>query len=292
MDTALTLRIRLEQNILDKEKDHQLLNKSLLVEKLTRDFSKNPLFACFRIMGISEVPCSEKLDYTQHLISFINSTMATNQGFSCLGGVKEIVPCYNAMLLEAYCRLGLAKSKEAQAALEWIINYQLFERKQTTSWNHDGICKHGGCLGKVPCYIGIGKTVRALITYTEFAEHKNKTVEELIDKGIDYMLQHKMYQKLSTGKPISNHITDIMMPQNYALSFTDLVYIIGKRGLQRNKNVEPLLTLLGEKQVAENQWKIEYIYSYKGYVAFESRRKASEWVSHLFPLWLHEENIV
>lgn len=47
-----------------------------------------------------------------------------------------------------------------------------------------------------------------------------------------------------------------------------------------------LLHLLQEKQIAENQWKIDYLYSYKGYVGFESKRKASEWVSALFPIWL------
>jgi hypothetical protein len=239
-------------------------------------------------MGLCEIPYAEKLPYTQRLIDYINQTIATDEGFSCLGGVKELVPCYNAMLLEAYSRLGLAASAPAQAALRWIKQFQLFERNQATTWPFDGVCKHGGCLGAVPCYIGIGKTVRALIAYSEYSEREDMETEKLISQGVEYMLRHNMYQRLSTGKPISAHIIDIMMPQNYVLSLTDLTYIVGKRRLQGDSRIIPILSLLKEKQVAENQWKIDYPYSYRGYVGFEGRRKVSEWISHLFPLWLSD----
>lgn len=287
MDTALMLRIASEKNQhLENNEISSLLSQSVLVRKLTTDFVDHPLFAVFRVMGLSEIPHIERLPYTQKMVDYINRNIATAQGFSCLGGLEEIVPCYNAMLLEAYCRLGLAESKEAQAALSWIEQYQLFERNQTTSWPHKGVCKHGGCLGKTPCYIGIGKTVRALTTYSEYVKHENQNVEKLLIQGTGYMLRHKMFQRLSDGKPISSHITDIMFPQSYALSLTDLTYIVGKRQLMASEDSSELLHFLQKKQIAENQWKIDYLYSYKGYVGFESKRKASEWVSALFPIWL------
>ncbi len=287
MDTALMLRIASEKNQhIENNEISSLLSESVLVGKLITDFVDHPLFAVFRIMGLSEIPHIERLPYTQKMIDYINRNIATKQGFSCLGGIEEIVPCYNAMLLEAYCRLGLAESKEAQVALSWIEQYQLFERNQTTSWPHKGVCKHGGCLGKTPCYIGIGKTVRALTTYSECVKHENQNVEKLLIQGTGYMLRHKMFQRLSDGKPISSHITDIMFPQSYALSLTDLTYIVGKRRLTTSEDSTQLLHLLQKKQIAENQWKIDYLYSYKGYVVFESKRKTSEWVSSLFPIWL------
>lgn len=287
MDTALILRIASEKNeYLDNNEISRLLSQSELVGKLTEDFVDHPFFTVFRVMGLSEIPHIERLYYTKKMIDHINLSIATTEGFSCLGGVKEIVPCYNAMLLEAYCRLGLAASKEAQAALSWIEQYQLFERNQTTSWPHKGICKHGGCLGKTPCYIGIGKTVRALVTYSECVKQENQNVENLLMQGTSYMLRHKMFQRLSDSRPISPHITDIMFPQSYALSLTDLAYIVGKRQLTAEENSSALLHLLQEKQITADQWKIDYLYSYKGYIGFETRRKASEWISALIPIWL------
>lgn len=287
MDTALTLRISKENNqIIQGEDVSYLIKESKIVAKLTADYMEHPLFAVFRIMCLSEIPYMENLPYTQKLLGYINKHIATAEGFSCLGGIKELVPCYNAMLLEAYSRLGMAESREAQAALKWIKQYQVFERNQSTSWLYDGVCKHGGCLGAVPCYIGIGKTVRALITYLEFTGKSDKEAKALLYKGVEYMLRHKMFQRLSNGKPISPHVTDIMIPQNYALSMTDLIYIVGKMKLVANENVASLLALCREKEVGENQWKIDYIYNYKGYVGFESKRKVSEWISYLYPCWL------
>ncbi|MCP1226205.1 hypothetical protein [Sebaldella sp. S0638] len=232
MDSALCLRLDYENN--NNKIDNkilELLMTSTLVNKLTKNYIEHPLFAVFRIMGLSEIPYTENLRYTEKLINYINNKISTNEGFSCLGGISEIVPCYNAMLLEAYTRLGLSNTKECINALNWIKKYQLFGRNQKTTWKYFGICKHGGCLGKVPCYIGIGKTMRALITYAEFNNKKDIEVENLINNGIDYMLYHSIYKRLSNGYPISSHITDVMMPQSYVLSLTDLIYIVGKRKL-------------------------------------------------------------
>ena len=287
MDTALVLRLAVEdKRSPDGDEVTNLLNQSKLVAKLTSDFVDHPLFVVFRLLGLSEIPFIQDLPYTKKLLSYVNENISTPQGFSCLGGVAELVPCYNALLLEAYCRFGLADSKEAKAALHWIKSYQLFERDCRTTWRYKGVCKHGGCLGKVPCYIGIGKTIRALITYSESVDYTDNAVEELIDKGITYMLRHNMYQRLSSGAPISAHITDIMMPQSYALSLTDLTYIAGKRKLTDKPECASLMKLINNKQISENQWKIDYRYTYRGYMGFETKTRASNWISNLFPLWL------
>jgi hypothetical protein len=128
MDSALKLRLAVEGGqSLSPDKIADLLEQSLLVRKLTGDFFEQPLFAVFRMMGLCEIPHVEDLPYTLKLVQYINQHIATEEGFSCLGGIKELVPCYNAMLLEAYSKIGLAKSREAQAALQWIKQYQIFE---------------------------------------------------------------------------------------------------------------------------------------------------------------------
>lgn len=287
MDSALILRNALEQGCTYSKKEaQQLLSDSTLINTLTSDFQTDRLFAIFRILGLCEIPFAEHLPYTQTLLNYLNQSVATPEGFSYLGRVEEIVPCYNAMLLEAYTRLGLFHSPACQNALLWIKQYQLFDRNQKTTWKHKGICKHGGCLGAVPCYIGIGKTVRALLTYAEYSKQPDTQTQQLIKQGTDYMLRHNMFLRLSSNEPISAHITDIMFPQNYALSATDLVYIVGKQTLFHHPNSKRLLDLIQKKQYRPYQWKIDYLYQYKGYVAFETRRKPSEWISSLFSYWL------
>lgn len=283
IDTALLLRVKFDKGavVLDEE-INTLLEQSKVVQKLTKDFEENAFFNLFRLMCLSEIPFIERLPYTQKVLDFVSKHLSLAEGFSYTGNVSYIVPCYNAMLLEAYTRLGKAASKEAQNALNWIKQYQVFNRSQSTTWKHDGICKHGGCMHATPCYIGIGKTVRALLTYAEFTNHVDKEVEILIEKGTCYMLGHNMYQRLSNHEPISAHITDIMFPQAYMLTVTDLVYIAGKRRLWTDTGTHALKELLDNKACGENSWKIDYVYSHKGYKAFDGRRKPSEWVGYIF----------
>lgn len=283
MDTALLLRMKFDnRELIPNREVDTLLEQSNIVQKLTKDYEDNNFFNLFCIMCLSEIPYAERLPYTQKVIAYVSEHLSLSDGFSYTGSVSYIVPCYNAMLLEAYTRLGKSASMEAQNALNWIKQYQVFDRNQSTTWKHDGICKHGGCMHATPCYIGIGKTVRALITYAEFTNHIDKEVETLIEKGTCYMLRHNMYQRLSNHAPISAHITDIMFPQAYMLTVTDLVYIVGKRCLWESKGTHSLKELLIEKSCSENSWKIDYIYSHKGYKNFDGKRKQSEWVNYLF----------
>jgi hypothetical protein len=283
MDSALQLRVKFDTNKLVAENEiKSSLEQSKVVQKLTSDYEENAFFNLFRLMCLSDIPYAERLPYTENIIAFISNRLALPEGFSYTGSVNYIVPCYNAMLLEAYTRLGKANSRETQNALNWIKQYQVFERNQSTAWKYDGICKHGGCMNAAPCYIGIGKTVRALLTYAEFTSYSDKTVEGLIEKGTEYMLRHNMYQRLSNHAPISAHITDIMFLQAYMLSLTDLVYIAGKANLWADTRSNALKELVNHKACDKGNWKIDYIYSHKGYKAFDTKRKASEWIGYIF----------
>lgn len=283
MDTALLLRMKFDRGERPDDLEiENLLVHSKVIRKLTRDYEDNAFFNLFRLICLSEIPYVERLSYTQRVLGYISEHLALPEGFSYTGKVDYIVPCYNAMLLEAYTRMGRAGDGEVQNALNWIKQYQVFERNQSTAWKYDGICRHGGCMNATPCYIGIGKTVRALITYAEFTGHTDKEVEALIEKGTEYMLRHHLYQRLSNQEPISAHITDIMFPQAYMLTLVDLVYIAGRQNLWKDPRTLPLKTLLDSKACGNNSWKISYIYSHKGYKTFDGRQKESEWINYLF----------
>lgn len=281
MDRALELRIKVEQEE-SIEDPFEYFNQSEIVQRYFELTDLKPLGKIFALVGLAEIPYAEQLPLTQELIAFVNQHLATSEGFSFTGKMEEIVPCYNAMLLEAYCLLGLGKSGEAQNALNWIKQYQVFDRQEKTAWPHKGICKYGGCMKNVPCYIGIGKTVRALLTYQDKVDPADDKVNEMIRRGVDYMLQHKMYRRLSNDQPISPHITESMFPQSYVLSLTDLVYIIQKSQSVDDPRASELLQLLHDKRTKTGGWKIDYIYKYNGYLPFDNRRKDSEWLTYLY----------
>lgn len=281
MDSALVLRMKVDQNK-EISDPFDYLDHSDIIKNYAKMTKLKPLGKIFALIGLAEIPYAEKLPITQELLAFVNQNLSTSEGFSFTGKLEEIVPCYNAILFEAYCRLGLGKSSEAQNALQWIKQYQVFDRQQKTTWPHKGICKFGGCMMRVPCYIGIGKTMRALLTYQEKVDPHDEKVNALIEQGVDYMLQHNLNQRLSIGQPISPHITESMFPQSYVLSLTDLVYIIEKSQYTTDPRAHNLLQLIHQKKTKTGGWKIDYIYKYAGYLPFENRRKDSEWITYLY----------
>ena len=181
IDSALWLRIKFDKGeAISEKKIADSLEHSKIVRKLTNDYENNGFFNLFRLICLSEIPYSERLPYTEKVISYISEHLSLPEGFSYTKSVNNIVPCYNALLMESYTRLGKATSQEVQNALNWIKQYQVFDRNQSTAWKYDGICKHGGCMKAAPCYIGIGKTVRALITYSDFTNQADKDVEVMM----------------------------------------------------------------------------------------------------------------
>ncbi|MCH4168687.1 MAG: hypothetical protein LKF42_05490 [Streptococcaceae bacterium] len=296
MDTALFLRIGFERGELFSNSEiNELLAQSALINKIlsAENSRSNPILSLiFKLSALSEIPYSKHLSAVNSLIAKLNNEAATEVGFSYTGNLIDIVPCYNAMVLEAFARFGLGQTKACQNALNWIKQYQLFERNQHTDWQHQGIFKHGGCLGKTPCYIGIGKTIRALLTYRTFSDYPDQQVDALIEKGLSYMARHQFFLRLSDNQPISKHITANIFPQSYFLSLADLIYIYSKSNYFDKQSTKALMTLVKSKAMnREQQYKMDYLYRYPGYVPFNSRRGPSDWLSYLYPLWLDEARI-
>ncbi|MDH6364075.1 hypothetical protein M2139_001060 [Enterococcus sp. PF1-24] len=199
MDSALKLRMLVDSGEVVADPS-SFLSESELIKKFADLENLTTLGKIFALIGVAEIPFSYELKFVQELVTFINENVATESGFSITGKKEGIVPCYNAMLLEAYIRLGLGATKQAKSALKWITTYQVFERNQKIVWQYDGICKYGGCMKNVPCYIGIGKSVRAFLTYKEKVTDDNLVVNDLIQQGLAYMLKHKMFKRLSSNQ--------------------------------------------------------------------------------------------
>lgn len=91
--------------------------------------------------------------------------------------------------------------------------------------------------------------MRALLTYQDLVDPNDEKVNDMIHLGLEYMLQHKMFRRLSNGQPISAHITESMFPQSYHLSLTDLVYIIQKSQSANDPRATDLLQLIAKKEL-------------------------------------------
>ena len=291
MDSALILKIELDSGLkISKEKALQYLDESLIVSQLTKTLVNKPLFYIWRLIALSEIPYAEHLDYTKTLINKIYNELATPFGFSLSRDEKLFLPCYNAMVISALCRLGKANDMEVKNAVDWINTYQPMERNQLVSIPDLNFKRYGGCFKSIPCYIGLAKSVIALFHY-----HKStgdSTVKDKLDQGIEYLLKHNLIFRLSEDKPITKHILDISFPESYNLNIVELIRFASQADLLNDKRTDKVIEYLQSVKTNKGDWKISYRYRAEGYMIFDKGRGKNDWVSYIIgkAIWKKGKN--
>lgn len=280
MDTALELKIGIDNGQFFSVKQIiEKLQNSELVQEITANLPDKPLALVWRLICISEIPFSHKLEYTQKLIETVYEKLATPFGFSLSGDEKMFLPCYNAMIVSALCRLDRANDKQVRNAVEWINLNQPMERGVKVDLPNFNFDRYGGCFKKTPCYIGLAKSVFAL---QDFKEHTNeKKYDTKLEKGILYLLKHKFFKRLSKDEPINKHITDISFPETYHLNSLELLRFAKKAKLLDNANAKDLITHIEKQKKKDEKWKNNFNYKAEGYITFDKGKKTSEWTTHL-----------
>lgn len=281
MDAALELRIAFERgNIKSHEQAQSFLRDSELVRELTSSFERKPLYAVWRVIALSEIPFASSLDYANRVIEYIAVNLSTTEGFSLTGKATDLLPCYNAMLIEALSKLGKADTPAVQNAVEWIKKYQPFERKTAIHWTGVGVKKYGGCLKSTPCFIGVAKSVKALVAYDKATGHKDGQIVSLITKGMEYILKHELYKRLSNKEPINKHILDLAFPACYQLNIVELLELAYSTGYIKAEGCQSALELVNRKKTKDGYWKINYVYHSEGYKSFDQRGNKADWLTY------------
>lgn len=287
MDTALQLKIDLDNGQMVSEKDaiHKL-KQSPLVNRLTSDLIEKPLFYIWRIIALSEIPQARLLDYTQNLIDRVYEKLSTPFGFSLSGDEKMFLPCYNAMLVSAMCRLGRAEDTQVKNAAGWINTYQPMERGVQVAIPNFSFHRFGGCYHNTPCYIGLAKSVFALFNYQKATGDAER---QKLEQGIEYILNHQLVKRLSKDEPITHHILDISFPESYHLNIVELIRFAGEANLLNDSRTNKAVEFLRNTKSKDGGWKISYRYQADGYTVFDTGRKPGAWVSYVIGRALGEK---
>ncbi len=283
MDTALQLRMAVDrQEELDDRQVDAFLATSSLVNRLISNPVTRPLPAVWRLIALSEIPYTNRLVYTKQLADWALSTLSTTQGFSVMGGPADLLPCYNAMLVYALSKLGYANRPQVEAGVEWIRLYQPFNRQVKSIWEGKGTQKYGGCLKATPCYIGIVKAVKALQAYRDAIQTPIPDLQDRINAGVEYILEHHLYQRRHDNKPITIHILDLAFPESYNLNILEILQVIACENRLMDVRCTPALEYLESiRNQKTGQWKVTFRYKGDGYMDFDSGRTPAEWVTYL-----------
>ena len=133
---------------------------------------------------------------------------------------------------------------------------------------------------KTPCFYGV---VKSMIALTEYKNRfgGNKKLENKLDQGLEYILKHKVFKRLSTGEPIEPSMVKNFYPYPYKTNIIETLSLLKVNGLLGDKRCSEAIGLLKKKQRPDGFWQADTSYMKTAWVDFDKPKKPGLWISYV-----------
>lgn len=287
-DSALILKKAYDrgENVSIKELQ-TMLKQSELINKLITPPTRPPntfvgLRAyMWRLLELSEIPLTNTLEIVQNWIQILADRSYIQEGFSLEGKRDNLLACHNAMITTILIRMEYENKERIDAGIDWIIKYQSVERGKECSWSgSDLFTRFGGCMKKVPCYYGV---VKSMITLTEYKKRFGETekIEEKLRKGLEYILQHRVFKKLSSDEPIEDSIILNFYPYTYKSNIIELLTLLKENNLLLDERCRDAINILKRKKRNDGFWQADTSFMKSAWIDFDIPKKQGLWITYI-----------
>ncbi|MFW9827738.1 MAG: hypothetical protein ACFFEY_09110 [Candidatus Thorarchaeota archaeon] len=287
-DSALSLKKAYDEGenitITDAQKllrQSDLLNK--LLEKPTR--SPNTFVGIrayeWRLLELTEIPFTYTLKEVQEWLELLVEKSYIKEGFSLEGSKDHSLACHNAIITTILLKMGYEDKDKIDAGIDWILKYQSVERGKECTWpGKDLYTRFGGCMKKIPCYYGV---VKSMITLTEYKKRfgSSNKLNDKLKQGLEYILQHRVYKKLSGNKPIEDSIILNFYPYTYRSNIIEILSLLKSNGLLEDERCYDAINILKEKQRSDGFWQADISYMKSAWIDFDIPKKPGLWISYI-----------
>lgn len=284
MDAALRLKIEVDNHrVLDHQQAQAYLEQSILFNQLLADVEPSPMNLLWRLTQLAEIPYSGSHPKVKHWLQQLVDVTYTGDGFSLNGSNDYLLACYNGMISSLLIRLSYSDQPKIETGIRWILNHQRVERGGRCTWEGSGIQKYGGCMKQVPCYMGLVKSMVALSDYKQMVDYKSDDLlEAKLQQGLEYILKHKVYLKLSNHQPITKDITKITFPFTWKTNVIEILRLLKANRLLDDRRCQAAKEFLITKRKKDGYWRTQsvYILKTKSWIPFDQLGLPGHWISH------------
>jgi len=287
-DSALTLKKACEKSERVSIKEaKEMLAQSELIEKLLTDPKQKPntfvgLRAYeWRLLELSEIPFTHTLEKVQKWLELLVDKSYISEGFSLTGDKDGVLACHNAMITTILIKMEYDNKDKIDAGIYWILNYQSVERGKECTWTgKDLFTRLGGCMKKIPCFYGV---VKSMIVLTEYKKRfgGSKKLDNKLNQGLEYILKHKVFKRLSTGKPIEPSIIENFYPYTYKSNIIEILSLLKANDLLNDERCSEAIEILKQKQRSDEFWQADRTYMKTSWVEFDKPKKPGPWISYV-----------
>ncbi|MTI61222.1 MAG: hypothetical protein FH762_14810 [Firmicutes bacterium] len=295
IDPALTLKKDFDQgkNVSIK-KVRKILNESELINKLLAEPKQKPRTFVglrayeWRLLELSEIPYTYTLNKVKRWLNMLIEKSYIKEGFSLTGDKDGLLSCHNSMITTILIKMNYDDKDLIDAGISWIIKYQSTSRGEECRWTGKNLfTKYGGCMKKTPCFYGV---VKSMITLTEYKKRfdVSKEVQNKLNQGLEYILDHKVYKKLSTGEPIESSIIKNFYPYTYRSNIIEILSLLKANDLLDDERCNDAMDVLRQKRRDDGFWQADTSYMKTAWVDFDTPQKPGQWISYVIKDILNE----
>jgi len=171
--------------------------------------------------------------------------------------------------------------EKIDTGINWILEYQALERGIKSKWpGSDLYTRFGGCMKSVSCYYGVVKSMISLTEYKKRFE-SSKRLDDKLKQGLDYILKHNVYKKLSTGEPIEESIILNFYPYTYKSNIVEILSLLKTNNLMEDTRCSDALNILRKKQRKDGYWQVDTSYMKSAWIDFDTPKKPGLWISYI-----------
>jgi hypothetical protein len=132
-----------------------------------------------------------------------------------------------------------------------------------------------------PCYIGVVKAMIALSDYKKRSDYlTNDKIENKLETGLDYILDHQVYLRQSNRQPITKDINKLTYPFSYKTNVIEILRLLKDNNLDSDTRCDFAKIYLQTKKQKNGYWKINNSYLPKCWIQFDKPKEPGLWISY------------
>jgi len=286
-DSALILKKAYDRgDEISLKKVKKMLGESTLLNRLLKDPKQklNTFVGLrayeWRLLELCEIPFTNTLKKVQNWLELLVNRTGFPEGFSLTGEKDGLVACHNAMITTILMRMEYSDNKKIESGIDWILNYQSVKRGIECKWTgEDLFTRWGGCMKKTPCYYGV---VKSMVALTEYKKRYEKiSVDSKLNKGLEYILRHKVFKRLSKDEPIETSIIKNFYPYTYKSNLIEILSLLKMNDLLGNNRCKEAIEILKRKRRSDGFWQADTSYMKSAWIDFDKPKKPGLWISYI-----------
>ncbi len=197
--------------------------------------------------------------------NFLYRGLEGDGGVNLFKSVSYSEMCVNGMLLSL-----LSYFRSPDTRLHSVAEFALKQQMPDGGWN----CRLGATHSSFNTTISV---LEGLREYRTYAGASDVRFTAAIDRGLEFLLQHRLYKSHRTGRVVDSEMTRLHFPPRWHYDILRALDYFRSVGAAADPRMADAIALLQSRQMKDGRWPLNKPWPGRVFFELEASGKASRW---------------